>query len=164
MRVLAMINQIGEKLEDMAEGSPCLPGMMGDPTFSNQIENIILKHSRLSPTVTPHFEGSTGEFLHFIVQIFPKSEVDLKLAEISIKNAIEDFFRRNMGHLVSIVVISDPIHHGGYNLHAYFGHTRIQNKKLAKWFTVLQKNDYDRAIREFRGLKDTALQKELNQF
>lgn len=164
MRVFKAINGVGEKLEELMEGTPVLPKMMVDPTFASQIEDIVQKYSRLPFSVTPYFEGSTGEFLHFILRVFPENDTNLKLAEVAIKNAIEDFFRRNTGHLVSTVVISDAIPDGGYDIHVYFAHTRCQNRKLANWFARLTKNDYDRALREFRGLRDSALQKELNNF
>lgn len=163
MRVFEVVNTMSEKLEDLIEGSPTLPGLMNDPTFSNQMESMVRKYSRLCPEVTPHFEGSTGEFLKFIIQIFPKSQVDLKLAERAVQNAIEDFYRRNTGETVSSVVISDPISDGGYNIKAYFGYTPKQNRKLADWFKRLAKDDYARAIRQFQGLKDKELQKELNE-
>lgn len=159
MSLLEKTNEWLERIRDFQEGDAIPVGLMNDPVFAEQWKTLVNDYSKLSEKFTPHYEGTCTEFLYFITETYTDDETDLKLFETGLKRAVEDYFMRR-GTTVSVVVISDIIANGR-RVSAYFGWTRKQSKKLANWYVRLNSEEKKRALRDFVGVRDPELEREL---
>lgn len=160
MGMLDKMNDVLEKISDFQEGDAIPVGLLNDPAFVEQVKSLLGRYSKFPAVTTRGHEGTCYDFLYFITEIYTEDENNLKLFELGLKRAIEDYFMRR-GATVSVVVISDEIGNDGWKVTAYFAWTRKQNKKLAYWYERLSSEERKRALQDIADVHDPELEREL---
>jgi len=126
----------------------------------NRIKDAVRSYSKLPPESTTWWNGTTGTFLRFKTELWPKDDDDIPLFSTVIIRSIQEHFWR-LGENPSIVIIPDSGERGQVWIQGYFGHTWIQNQELAAWYTRLTTAERSRAIEQITGIRDKALEQEL---
>lgn len=131
-----------------------------DPILLSRIKEAVELYSRLPFESTTWWDGTSGRFLRFKTELWPKDEDEIPLFSTVIIRSIQEYFWR-LGENPSIIIIPDPGERGQVWIQGYYGHTWIQNQELAEWYTRLTTAERSRAIEQITGLRDKALEQEL---